>query len=301
MNKDIKDTNKQQGQALLFIVVAMTIALSIGINASVRTITSLSRTARTDTAARALAAAEGGVERFLALSTQQLDEAVNGTCPEDPTHPDPGHPMQRHDESNSCIVSFETVGDILTSEAYVNVKEYDPPDYPFSLISGQVKEVNLYDYTESPPEYYGNSDIRICWNSDPAIGSDIMYTSYDSSGILVRGILTGEDPPVDANYEAGGADTATSDKLGFEDCEDVDIGSDVYGLRIRSLGGPSDVEISGLGGENLPLQGYEITSVGKLQQVSGVTATRIIRVVKTLPYLPSSFDYALYSNSDIVK
>ena len=57
------DKNRnEKGQALLFVVVAMTIALSIGINASVRTITSLSRTTRTYTASRALAAAEGGIE-----------------------------------------------------------------------------------------------------------------------------------------------------------------------------------------------------------------------------------------------
>ncbi len=289
--------NNQQGQALLFIVVAMTIALSIGINASVRTITSLSRTTRTDTAARALAAAEGGIERFLALSTQELEDAVDGTCPEDPIM---GHPLPRHDPSNSCIISFATVGDILTSEAFVTVEIYDPLDYPFSLVSGQVKEVNLHDYTVSPSVPYGDDEILICWNSNPIIGSDIMYTSYNDSGIQARGILRGAHPPVDANYQAEGWRRADESKPGFTDCETVTIQSNIYGLRILSLGGPSDVEISGVD-DDLPLQGYRIISIGKLQQVSGVTATKIIRVIKSLPYLPANFDYALYSNSDIVK
>jgi hypothetical protein len=296
-NKHTHKNNNQQGQALLFIVVAMTIALSIGINASVRTITSLSRTTRTDTAARALAAAEGGIERFLALSTSELEDAADGTCPEDPLSE--GSSLPAGDAPNSCVVSFDTTGDIIVSQAHVNVQRYIPDPYTFSLASGEVKEINLYNYTDGI--FYGQSsseyDVTICWSSAPA--SDIMYVSYNSSGIQTRGILTGDNPP-DLPYSAEGATIADSSNADFDDCHQVDIGSNIYGLRIRSLGGSSDIGVYGVD-EDLPIQGYRIISVGKLRQVSGVTATRIIRVVRTLPYLPVSFDYALYSTDDIFK
>ena len=53
--------NKNKGQALLFVVVAVAMAMAIGVSVSTRTISSLKRASRTDTSARVIAAAEGGI------------------------------------------------------------------------------------------------------------------------------------------------------------------------------------------------------------------------------------------------
>ena len=276
----------QQGQALLFVVVAMTIALSIGINASVRTISSLSRTTRTDTASRSLAAAEGGIERFLALSTQELEQTAGGTCA-----------AGTNDDSGACLVEFDAdTEDILLSQAFVTVERYQPSHYPFTLDSGQIKEINLYDFTGGT--YYTESTVDLCWTSDPA--SDLMYTSYNDAGVQARGGLTGNSSP-GAPYASEGFTNAGAGHDGFDNCEEVDIASDIYGLRVRSMGGTSNVGVFPTNGATLPLQGYRITSVGRLEQDTGVTATRQITIIRTLPYLPVSFDYALYSEGAIVK
>jgi len=299
--------NNQQGQALLFVVVAMTIALSIGINASVRTITSLSRTTRTDTAARALAAAEGGIERFIALSTPDLEKAVEVTmgmsvdCPVGDRRELPMHHEGSSTYDNYCMVSFDSPEDILTSQAFVTVKRYVPDFYPFSLESGQVKEINLYDFTTTPTEYYSNNLIEICWTPTSASGySDIMYVAYNSSGVQARGGLTGGAVAPASYHQEGFVIASGAPQPGYASCETVDISNNIYGLRIRSIGGDSDVGIFGVG-DSLPLQGYRITSLGKLEQDQGVVATRIISIIRTLPYLPVSFDYALYSEAPIFK
>ena len=182
----------QKGQTLLFVVVAMTIALSIGINASVRTLTSLSRTSRTDTASRALAAAEGGIERYLVLSSKELRKTVD-----DPTHCSEGSYVNDGGYNNgpACKIRFEDASDNLISLALVTVEEYTPIDYPFSLESGQIKEVNLFD--EDGIGHYSSDRIRICWDSTSG-GSDITYVSYSDSGIQEKGGLEGIPQPGDS-------------------------------------------------------------------------------------------------------
>jgi len=75
MNKvNMEKTAKlnQTGQVLLFVVVTMTIALAVGVGISLRTISSVSRTTRSDTSSRVLAAAEGAIENFLVKPDTEL-------------------------------------------------------------------------------------------------------------------------------------------------------------------------------------------------------------------------------------
>ena len=298
ITKDIYKLHKnEKGQTLLFVVVAMTIALSIGINASVRTLSSLSRTSRTDTASRALAAAEGGIERYLTLSRKELEDAIDvlesgsGSCPEG----------DYDSTAGACLIEFEGSSDKIVSQAYVTVEEYTPAYYPFSLESGQVKEINLYDYDAG--SYYSEPDIEICWTSDPE--SDLLYTSYnDNNGIQARGGLQGvaDSPTNPSSYETKGFDnTAVAGHDGYTSCNTVSIGTNIYGLRIRSVGGNSNVAVFPTGGAPLPIQGFRIESIGRIKQDQAVIASRAIKVVMTLPYLPASFDFALYSVGNIGK
>ena len=78
MNMKNKNTkyNNEKGQTLLFVIVAVTIAMAVGVAVSTRTIQSLKRVARTDTSARVIAAAEGGIENLLGRNYSQLDGAI---------------------------------------------------------------------------------------------------------------------------------------------------------------------------------------------------------------------------------
>ena len=91
--KEIKET----GQALLFVVVAMTIALAVGVSVSVRSLSSVSRVSGTDTFSRVSAAAEGGAERFVVKTIQELAD-LTGTCTG--SYGDPPSPPAE------CLVTF---------------------------------------------------------------------------------------------------------------------------------------------------------------------------------------------------
>ena len=69
--------NNEKGQTLLFVIVAVTIAMAVGVAVSTRTIQSLKRVARTDTSARVIAAAEGGIENLLSRTYSQLDKVAD--------------------------------------------------------------------------------------------------------------------------------------------------------------------------------------------------------------------------------
>lgn len=75
-NIKIKMNKNQKGQTLLFVIVAVTIAMAVGVAVSTRTIQSLKRVARTDTSARVIAAAEGGIENLLGRNYSQLRKAL---------------------------------------------------------------------------------------------------------------------------------------------------------------------------------------------------------------------------------
>lgn len=198
------------------------------------------------------------------------------------------------------MIDFDTSGDVLVSQAFVSVERYTPTFYPFNLESGQIKEVNMYDFNSGV--FYSSSEIEICWTPTSVSNyADIMYFSYNSAGVQAKGGLTsGEVPPVGYNQQ-GFTTAADGGHDGYTYCkQDVDISSNIYGLRLRVIGGDASIGIFP-DGDDLPLQGYRITSLGRLEQDQGVVASRIIRIVRTLPYLSVGFDYGLYSELPIMK
>ena len=283
----------QKGQALLIVIVALTIALVIGINASVRTITSLSRTSRTDTASRALAAAEGGIERFLVLSGTELEDAA-GSIPDCPNGP--GITSGTLNGELGCIVSFASATDNIDSEAFVTVEAYDSNVYAFPLEAGKVKEINLQGYT--------GTQVKLCWSSDSATGSDLSFIVYTNTGLTHNALVRGDGANTVSNpfYDSNGTIADNDSEAGYINCRRITLSGAPFGLRVRSVAGNSSVGVFALpAGNSLPLQGYKIVSIGKLTQVGNKIATRKISVIRTLPYLPGPFDFSYYSVEDIVK
>lgn len=283
----------ESGQALLFIVVVMTIALAIGINASVRTITSLSRTTRTDTASRALAAAEGGIERYLPLTTSQLEDAVSGDfC------------FGTRDETDPtrCLVNFGADGGII-SQAQVQVTRFQPEFLEFELNPGKVKEVNFVGLEGAGSNYNADS-INVCWQ--PGAGStdfpDLLYVLYNDTPELVDvgGItFSAPTPP----YTKSTTGWIQASNAGGEVCALITWApaDNPYGLRLHSVNGAADVRVYPTGTASLPLQGWRISSIGTLAVENEVTAAREIVVVRGLPYLPAAFDFALYTTGKLEK
>jgi len=274
----------QKGQALLFVILTMTVAMAVGVGISLRTISSVSRTTRTDTAARVLAAAEGGAENYLVHTISELENDIS-LCT----------------DASPCEVEFEPFpDDNIATLAEVVVDTYgDEIVYETEVQKDQVKEIYL--------EGYNHGEIQICWKAlsglDPV---DLYFIVYPRDGDL--------DDMVRIGATQGGVGYPTGHDTNLEtatagSCNDVGGYDYVYTLtglpgnktqilRIRPLINGARLAVNSLSGNPLPHQGYKITSVGKLRDVADeVTALKTVVVYKSRPYLPAVWDFGIYTET----
>lgn len=312
VSKNIK--KNESGQALLFVVVTMTIALAVGVGASLRSISSIRRVANTDTYSRVLSAAEGGIERFLALSYQELIAASSGTCPsandiETLVDPQSGksYCVVRFDPINSLTNPFgfgNNLADNITAVARVEVSPIT------NIAPGESLRVNLpkEDTLELRLEGYnpsGTKTLGICWTpKNPSVQSALYLVGYSTSDFFKMGV-----GPSSLNELPTGFSTNANSNNCFR--ADLSKPANIYGLRIMSMFGDSIVEVFPIGA-NLPIQGHQVTSVGVLlnnndiQSIlnldfsSGYTS-QSLSVGITAPYLPSVFNFGIFSrNGDVL-
>ncbi|KKU57364.1 MAG: hypothetical protein UX79_C0013G0002 [candidate division WWE3 bacterium GW2011_GWB1_47_11] len=276
----------QRGQALLFVIVVMSVALAIGVAISTRTLSTISRVSTTDTASRVLAAAEGGAERFLSLSDKALVDAISGDCPASTTSNGTG----------GCLVEFEPVsGDKILAVADVLVAYHGDVSegefFPAKATWGKTTQINLTGY--------GGSKIDICWAATvPTGGSDIYLMSYNLANTLTKaGVST--SLPKAALYNQSGFANSSGPKDTFTDCYSFSLPATPKGLRIQTLNADIKLGIYPTG-DALPPQGYLITSVGKLSKNNNITATKAVSVFRSFPYLPHPFSFGVYSESGIL-
>jgi hypothetical protein len=292
--------NSQKGQALLFVVVAMTIALTVGVAVTSRTLSSLKRTSNTDTSSRVYSAAEGGIEWFLRQPISVLEALADGDtnggaeCPS-------GTAGDSSDAS-ACVVEYQPQDDDkIQSKALIRVSEFNFNEttsgnehYWFIVNPGSVKEVALKDY-QSSSYYSGNIDL--CWQSQEASQSAVLYYyTYGDSGIREKELVapTSIVGTVNLSDEAN----ASTGKSGYDSCYTVSIASGTNGIRIKSLYAPAKVAV--FASSSFPTQGYRVTSLGQIDNVAEkVKAVKEIQVYRSLPYAPAAFDYAIYSDGAI--
>lgn len=287
MNKVVK---KQNGQVLPFIIVAGTVLLAVIANLSLRNISSGYRSTTLDTAARVTAAAEGGLERYLSYSYEELGDKAD-ECP-------PGL------EAEACVVSFESQGeqDEINAQATVSVETFgDGGSYNFTLRKDKDYEVIL------GPGSFDKNNIDLCWDGT---GSDVYYFAYGTSdsgvGQIIKGYIcnragsgcsvsvVGESEEAGNRPACGNAGFYNGIKIGK--LRDID---NLIGLRLRLVGG--DEEMAAMvytPSGSFPAQGFKITSTGLISQSGDVQATETEVVEVSYPFLPSYFDFSLFSSGD---
>jgi len=265
----------ERGQALLIVVVALTIALSVGISTSLRTLSSVSRTSTTDTASRVLAAAEGGIEHYLSLNTQELDTAIINCTPTSP-----------------CPVDFpKNPADLITSKASVVVETYEGSTDTFYMWvdAGNSTSINLGGYS-------GNIDI--CWNG----ASDVYYIMYKglNTDDWERGIIEGGSSSITDNVSGSVSSYAgTCSDSGYRgETLTVPSGGDVKGLVLIPL---NDSVYFAIEPNNTGFTndfGYKITSTGSLVQ-SEASITKTVIAHRSRPYLPPAFFFGVFAQDGI--
>ncbi|EKE00455.1 MAG: hypothetical protein ACD_22C00018G0005 [uncultured bacterium] len=276
-----------KGQTLVFVIVAMTIALALGISVSVRTISSLSRTSRTDTFVRVQAAAEGGAERFLLLPNGVLSEGVSQ---------DECEGLDLTYSNGECIVTFPPVdvADKISSRARVLVSEFstntDNDTYKMNIEKDTTSEVNVDGITE----------VKICWQPPEVATSPITgfyYILYSASDDMDEAIVLNKGGVIqtdNGDYKGFSTPDSQTENPSTYCKEDIDV-TGASALRIRSIGENLSIEVSSTGSGDMPLQGYLIESTGELLQEGGVAVSKKVSVYKSYPFLPGVFDFSLYS------
>lgn len=271
-----------KGQSLLLVIVLMTIALAIGIAISLRVLSNLGRSTQTDTSSRVQAVAEGGAENFLVKSLAEL-AASTAVCDGNYSA---GVPTE-------CQVDFDAtaVSDNIDAFSAITVQPYGQgsDDLPISVETSSVVEVNLKGFT-------GDS-VLVCWNEETVL----HYIEYSDTDIEkdVRSCVSCS-PSVDIS-NISPANPGSSYSQPHNQCIKIDnVSGELQGLRLRSLGGSSNFIVVPQGGD-LPVQGYEITSEAELTDLdTNEKVVKTVKVKKSLPYLPSVFDYGIYSDTGVL-
>jgi hypothetical protein len=284
-NNTNKYREKEYGQALLFVVVAVTIALSVGVSIATRTLSSQKRVVSSDTATRVANASEGGAEAALgkpystlaSLTSPSLD---NAACQ--------GYGFS-YAENNKCVITYPSApGDSIVTKATISVTPFTMnglDNYWFNLSPGMVKEIRLAGYTGTDP--------YVCWENSKAA----IYTlSYNSSGGIKKSWFVSTSFDNSTGKTSGFAtvdNSAHSEHPEYTGCKQISLVSSPYGLRIKTLYSSTRVHVYP-GSGFFPSQGYKITSIGELVS-GGSQESKIVVVYKSFPYAASIIDAGLYS------
>lgn len=291
-NKRSLTSYKQSGQALLIILLVMSVVLTIGLSIASRSITDIAVSRQEEESSRAFSAAEAGIERFL------LGGPATGTLP----------------AGGGYKVSSGLV--LGAGSEFV---------YPVSLNSGEVATVWLVSHDDSGGQVCGSSypcfkedEVKICWGASgtadgsanaPALEVSILYTDGSGRAKIARGAYdpnssrrtTNKFSPADpGGCSLGG----TSFAFG----KSIDIDSSEFGvtlrkdenkldpgprfLRLRMLYNtdrPHPIGIS-VDDDVLPRQGTKVESTGNVGDI-----TRKIELSNLYSDLPPIFEFGLFS------
>jgi hypothetical protein len=299
MTLPLRKQKNQNGQALLILLLVLSVVLSIVLSIASRSITEVTVTRFEEDSARALSAAEAGVE----------DVLIKGVAPSSPV--DLG--------SN---VAYDTSVTILTPSTGEFV-------YPDRLDSGEsvtfwfVGHDNNGNLVCSSGDCYNGDDIKLCWGdsnspSEPAIELIFYYNTtwatdlhFGNTNVTRRAYDPSTSRSPDSNFlsttgtcTVDGTEflysTPTLDPSDELPCNPSSNAGCLLMIRARmfyneDVGQQIGIIASG-GSGGLPAQGALIDSVGTANE-----ATRRIHVFRAYPSPPDVFDSAVFSYTDLVK
>lgn len=273
----------QQGQTLIFVLLVMTISLAVGISISSRTISSVRRTVNVDSSTRAVAAAEAALEYYLSKSVSSLNAlsglSGNTNCASTFSGTYPIPPISLSNDgvltnANITVQRYGCLGASATSP-YYDINQ----DGILELKTGG-----------------GSGTLTLCWHHTSGSTYSAIYLmeiSGSAPSYSVRKVgINEQGSPYSSLNNFKDPTTFVSPN---DSCYSYTLRSSTKLLRILSLYNTSSLKISTSSGSSLPYQGFQMTAVGKVG--SDVGARRTVTASKSLPYLPTPFNFAVYSNS----
>lgn len=250
------------GQVLILVLLVVVVSLAVGLSVASRNITNIRTSTQTEESQKAFSAAEGGIESVL---SQGLSSLVPGTTQVD-------------------------VGNI---KANVNVEKKET--FEAQIVRGSVGQISIVGMETKP--------VKISWAKNGETAASIEVTQLWGCCGSAPGVQT-------RNAYDGGSSESLGKQFGFNDaldpggcegyakCVTITIANDnATLLRIRPFWHSNSFLVKAIPPNVLPTQTYTLKSTAST--ADGITRT--VQVTKTLPQLPAVFDYAIYSDSAIVK
>lgn len=273
-----KNKNNQKGQAVLVVLLSLSVVLIIVLFIMSRSITDISLSTKDGDSLRAFSAAEAGVERALVIgnSSGTLDSA----------------------NFDAVVTDFASGADQVT--------------YPIALKSGE--NATFWFKREGEAIEFDGSSVRFCWgNPDtqsadgetPALEVTFYYTTVPDDMTTLEVARAVYDPNV-ARTTANRFDTALvsscvigSDNFAFQANVSVPTGSLEYAtakiLYNTTVAHKVGINVASTG-SLLPSQGEKVESAGSFGD-----SNRRIEVYQLHPETPPIFANAIFSSSGIVK
>jgi|SRR3989344_1901751 len=258
------------GQALIVVLLVLGVALTVGLAIVARSVTEVNVSTVQDESARALSAAEAGIE-------QSLGGVITG----------------------SGTGSVGTVGDVFTvqSNSSAGITSYV---YPEELVAGDAATMAL-DTTFNDP---GTRTLKVCWGGGGAVE---LMGYYRSGGVVSVNTRAYDSTSRGNGFDLGSSDTSNCPTAGspFNNSALLDTTSLISGgtneplfLRVRMLYNGSTSQPVGFfaSGWGFPAQGDVITSVG---QAGGTTQK--ISVFKGTPDWLPMWDDAVFSGGSLTQ
>jgi|SRR3989344_609771 len=284
----------KQGQILILVLLAVVVVLAIGLSVASRNITNLRTSTQTEQSQRAFTAAEGGVEDVLSNLEVIGDDIASRTGLS-------GCNIPLGSDTATCDV---TVGGL---DADVQVKSSRV--YEAAIQLGNVAQIDLDGFSGDTVKVEWakeNDPIEVVANGSAAIEISLVYgaSPYNIERWYFQG---GSVPPSTSRDELiisnppGASDSCVA--VGFEHCVEVNlVGSPSFQppqvLRIRPFFTKTTAKVAAVSPDELPLQTYDVSSTAKTE----IGVTRKVQVSRSaLPQVPAVFDYAIYSENDIIK
>ena len=267
----------ERGQTLILMLIVTVVSLTIGVAISSRAVSTLKQTSYTAQAGKAQKFADAGAEE--ALGTTDLSSLAT-SCP-------PATPCQRDvdgDTVNDTSYYVEQLGGGTTVEAILEKDETVQIDLT-GYGSGQ--NVNIY-WVSGADEEANKAALVLTFIYESGSGTNAAKHAYDPNATR----------RTTNNFSAPGLGaTINGTTYNYGQTIATPAGTN-KALRIRPL--YNDVKnsfvIQATGANNFPNQGYTITSTGTYGEAEWTA-----EVTKMNPALPSIFDYAIFSATDLTK
>lgn len=280
---------KQEGQAVLLLILVITVALAIGLSIVQKSLVDISTASKVEQSSRAFSAAEAGIEKSLQLN---ISTSVN---------------FSENSSAANAVNSglIPPVPDTGSRQAAL--------EYP-SLAKEDVAQVWLADYnstTNPPAAAYQQSTLDVYWGNSSqdqaALELTLVYhngTAYQSQKWYLD--QTSRDNGFGQVSGCSGGNTPQGGSTAYQCKETINLptsaSSRLILIRARllynSASQPFAVQALGTCGTtcSLPPQARSITSTG----VSGETQRRV-QLFQESKVAPPYFDYAIFSDRSIIK